>query len=364
MGTNRPSPRERRSFLFFLTGILALTLYMMSSFIMPVLMGTVVVVLSYPIYNWMFLRCKEKAYVASFLSTLSIFLFILVPCILITSLVTTQVFSWLDTLTQFVETEGLSHLLAKWNLSLAPYIAKLESTFNMKLDFAIIAKRVLREVGIFAYEYSPSAAVQTLNFVISFFVMLAVIFFLYVDGRTLLKELLLLSPIRDQHEESLVLEIKKTIFGVVYGSFFTALIQSVLATGAYLFIFNRVEMEGALVWGSVTFFMAFIPFVGAAGVWFPMSLILILSGYTGLGVGLIIFGTLVISGVDNFLKPLLIKGKSDMHTLILFFAIIGGLKLFGPAGILFGPIIVAVLMGALRIYKRDYLISFKRESTS
>ena len=79
------------------------------------------------------------------------------------------------------------------------------------------------------------------------------------------------------------------------------------------------------------------------------------QGETGWGIFVAIYGAVVISGIDNIVKPLIIQERTKIHPLLIFFALFGGIKLFGPVGILFGPVITALFLACIRIYREDFL---------
>jgi predicted PurR-regulated permease PerM len=102
---------------------------------------------------------------------------------------------------------------------------------------------------------------------------------------------------------------------------------------------------------------ALIPLVGTSVIWFPASIILLISGQTFNGIGLLLYGIFVISLADNFIRPVLIGSKTKINSLLILFSVFGGLKLFGLIGIFLGPIIIAFLLTFIEIYK----IEFKSE---
>jgi predicted PurR-regulated permease PerM len=124
-----------------------------------------------------------------------------------------------------------------------------------------------------------------------------------------------------------------------------ALIQGVL--GGMLFWI--VGIPSSLFWGTIMAFLSILPFIGAFIVYIPAAVILILSGSYIKGMIVLAFGTLIVSQVDNFLRPYLVSGRTSMHPLILFFAIAGGVAMFGLVGIVVGPLVAAALLTLIEI---------------
>lgn len=342
---------QKRAFVFLLLGIFTLLLFILKPFFMPLIMAFILVLLFYPLYTWFLKLCRGKAYIASFLTTFSITVFIFLPAALIASLVTNQILGLVDQAVQFVDKAHLLENFQQWNVAFQQYLTNLEQTFHIDINLRAIAANAVKQFAYYVYQYSPGVLAQTLGFFAYAFIMLIVVFFLFVEASGLYQEFIRLSPLEDKHERTLAQEMKDMIYAVIYGSFITALVQAILAGAAFYFL----NIQGYLVWGSLTFLFSFIPILGAGSVWVPAAIILFLTGHTKSAIILTIYGAFVISMVDNFLKPLLMRGKNKIHPLLLFLSIIGGLALVGPIGILLGPITIAVFLAALKIYKQDYL---------
>jgi predicted PurR-regulated permease PerM len=348
---NSNSQTERRAFVLFLLGLLALFIFILKPFLMSLVLGAVLVILFYPLYKGCLKISRGHCYLASFLATFVVTVFLFLPGGLVASLVANQLLGMVGQIVQFVEKQQWMSLLEKWNFNLQHTLTLIEQTFRIQVNLRGMATNAVKQFAYYVYQYSPGVLAQTVTFFIQGFVMLIVVFFLFVEGKGLYRELILFSPLKHAHENVLALEMKNMIYAVVYGSFVTAFVQALLAG----FAFFLLDIQGYLVWGALTFLFSFIPILGAASVWIPATVILFLLGETKSGIFLAIYGALIISGIDNVLKPLLMRGKSKLHPILLFLAIVGGLRFMGPIGILLGPIILAVFLAALKIYKLDYL---------
>ncbi len=347
-----PSETQRRIFIYFLLGLFVLIVFIFKPFLISLTLGTILVVLFYPLYEWLLKKFRKQRYLASFFSTFLVVIFIFLPISLIGSLVATQLSSLVENqVIPFIDRGDLVDLLQKWNWNIKSHLTQIENAFNIQINLKAVAASAIKQGAQYISAYSPNVLAQTVGFVLQTFVTLIVVFFLFVEGYGLYLELIKITPLKDSHEITLAVEIKNMIYSVIYGSFFTALTQGVLAGLGFYFL----GIQGYLVWGAVTFLFSFIPLLGAGAVWVPAALILFLIGETRSGIILTLYGAVIISGIDNILKPLLMRGKNKIHPLLLFLSIIGSLLLIGPLGILFGPIIIAVFMASLKIYKKDYL---------
>ncbi len=143
----------------------------------------------------------------------------------------------------------------------------------------------------------------------------------------------------------MLLRIRDVIHGGVYGIVVIAIIQGALC-GA---MFWALGIPSAALWGMVTVLTSVLPLVGGAVVWGPGALYLFAIGQWWQAVVLAVWGALVISSVDNFLRPRLVGGKVGLSELVMFFAVLGGLQAFGVLGIVLGPVVFAVAASILEV---------------
>lgn len=177
------------------------------------------------------------------------------------------------------------------------------------------------------------------------------LFFFFRDGARYAGLLVELLPLEEKYSQVAVATFSKTVTAVVRGMFITAFLQGVLAgTG-----FAIAGVPVPVLLGILTAVTSMIPFLGATSVWLPASIWLLFQGQTFWGVGLALYGLLIVSMVDNVLKPLIIGETTKIPVFLLFFTILGGLKVYGVLGIFLGPIILAMGMAFLTIYKEVYL---------
>jgi len=159
-------------------------------------------------------------------------------------------------------------------------------------------------------------------------------------------------PLEREYSEELMKIIAGTVNAVFRGVIVTAAVQALLAGLAFIV----TGSPAPVVLAGVTFIAALIPFVGPVAIWLPVAIFLIASGRTLAGVGLLLWGTFVVSLVDNFLRPFLIGRETKLPVLWLFLALIGGLRTFGFLGLLLGPIILSLFLACYRIYTEGRVI--------
>jgi predicted PurR-regulated permease PerM len=180
--------------------------------------------------------------------------------------------------------------------------------------------------------------------------MLIALYFLLVCGDELVNWLDSISPLRRGQTRELLGTFRRVSFAVIASAAITAAVQAVAAMCGFLI----ARVPSPLFFTLATFFLAFIPAIGAAVVCLFAALLLLVTGHPYMAAFLAAWGLVVVGLVDNLVKPLLIKRGLDIHGAVVFFSLIGGLATFGAIGLLLGPLLVALFLAVVRIYQRDY----------
>ncbi|MDR2068820.1 MAG: AI-2E family transporter [Spirochaetaceae bacterium] len=201
-------------------------------------------------------------------------------------------------------------------------------------------------------QMSSSIARDVGSFLFGLILMIFSLFFFYMDGAYLSRLVLHAIPIRKEYITALVGKFKDITRNLFFGYIMVALIQAVMAY--IVFIIFRVK--GALVFAGLTFICAFIPMFGAGLVWLPIGVIRILNGEIFKGIVFLIISGFFISTLDNFLRPIFLQNRIQLHPLIIFFAILGGVTVFGFNGIIVGPMVVIFFLTVLDLFLTEHMI--------
>jgi predicted PurR-regulated permease PerM len=188
-----------------------------------------------------------------------------------------------------------------------------------------------------AGQYTLTIANGLLDAVISSVLVIFAMFLLLRDGKALVAAIPDLLPFERRRSEALLARIKDVVLASVYGVVVIALLQGALC-GA---MFRVLGIPAAALWGAVTVFASVLPVVGAFAVWGPGVVYLALTGAVPRAIVLAIWGTFVVSGIDNVLRPRLVAGRVGLSELAMFFALLGGLSVFGALGVVLGPVAFA-----------------------
>jgi predicted PurR-regulated permease PerM len=174
------------------------------------------------------------------------------------------------------------------------------------------------------------------------------LFYFFRDGERIRDAAYEMVPLQRVQWQDIMARTQDVIAATVYGVLAISAIQGVLGT----FIFWTLGLPSPLLWGVVMFFLSMIPMAGAFLVWVPAALYLALTGaYVKAGI-LVVWGVLVIGGIDNILSPRLVGRRASLHELLIFFAVLGGLQLFGVLGLVLGPVVVAMTLALIEMVRQ------------
>jgi predicted PurR-regulated permease PerM len=188
----------------------------------------------------------------------------------------------------------------------------------------------------------------------AFFVVFTM-YYLFRDGDKIVSNLPAAMPLRRAQSEQIIARTQEVVSASVYGVVSIAALQGFLGGLAFWIL----GLPSPLLWAVLMAFVCMIPMLGSFLVWGPLAIYLAVKGYWGKAIALAIWGALVISLVDNFLRPKLIKNQTRLHELFVFFSVLGGISVFGLLGIVLGPVVLAITLGLLQTFRaREELTGF------
>jgi predicted PurR-regulated permease PerM len=191
------------------------------------------------------------------------------------------------------------------------------------------------------------------SFLVGLVFMIFCLFFFYMDGAYLSKIALHIIPIRKEYLTALVGKFKEITRNLFLGYIMVGLVQAVLA---YI-VFTIFQVRGALVFAGLVLICSFIPMFGAGLIWFPLGMIRILGGNIAGGIVFLIVSGIFISTLDNFLRPLFLQRRIQLHPLFVFVSILGGVTAFGFNGLVLGPMLVILFLTVLDLFLTEHDIN-------
>jgi predicted PurR-regulated permease PerM len=186
-----------------------------------------------------------------------------------------------------------------------------------------------------------------LSAIVQMFLVIFTLFYLFRDGDSISRAAIDMVPLDDAQIGDVMSRTRDVIAGSVYGVVMISAIQGALG----FFIFWALGLPSALLWGVVMFFLSMIPSAGAFLVWAPAALYLAATGAWTRALILVVWGVLVVGSIDNVLSPRLVGKRTCLHELAIFFAVLGGIQVFGVLGVVLGPVVIAVTLALVEIVR-------------
>ncbi|MBN1663399.1 MAG: AI-2E family transporter [Deltaproteobacteria bacterium] len=325
--------------------------WLLLPFLPIIVIGAVIGSVCHPPFQSIKTRLKVRESLAAFIVCFLIFLILFVPIVMFIGSLSQQALGLYEMAKGAVMNERLNAFFNESNILDRANVVL--TNFNYTLTGEEIRKaaaEISRFIGLFLYEQALAIASNTMNFFINFFLMLLVIFFLLLDGPNLLAYIKDISPLPADQEEMLTAKFRDMVNAILIGNGLAGLIQGLLG-GLLFWIFG---LPSAFLWGVIMGILAFIPILGIGLIMVPAAVYLLLTGKIASGIFFLVFYLVVMALSEYVFKPKLVGQRVKMHPLLVFFAIIGGLKLSGLLGIIYGPLIVTAFLTLADIYRANY----------
>lgn len=338
------------TFAFFAAFIFLL--YQMTGLLVPfsaaLLWAAVLTLALHPLHQRVLRRVKNRQGLAALIMTAFTLFLVVGPAITVLTICATQAVDLYQVISQGVQS---GKYLELWNSASASFSARLQSVPLLSgLDVKGLALKGLGELSSgLAGQLGPLLKI-TLALLIDLGVMLIAVFFFFRDGEAYYQTIMDMLPFSPEHKQSMSKRVHDTFMAVINGMFLVALLQG-LMTGIGFALFG---IPFSVFWGLIAAALALLPVGGAALVWVPGTIFLFLTGSVISSIAFSVWGLLLVSLPDNFLKPLLIGKKARLPAFFLFIGILGGLQVYGLLGILFGPLVVTLLSVFVQIYQEEY----------
>lgn len=337
-----------RNYVFIgaLTGISIAFLYVVLPFAYPVFWAAVLAALFHPLFIRIDKLIKHPS-LTSLIILMLVAVIVIVPFVILGTILVKESINLYGELNN--NQGSIGGLLGKLSDTLTnnPYLSRFH--FN-ETDLGQRLTDISRTAINFIFNTASRLTQNSLEFVGYFLIMLYTLFFFVRDGEKILKKLMFLVPLGDRYEKKLYHKFTSAAAGTIRGTLLMGGLQGAL--GGILFAVAGIP--GSLIWGILMTLLAVIPATGSFFVWVPAGIIMIITGQIWKGVMILIVGTILISTIDNFLRPIVVGRDISMHPLIVLFSTLGGLLFFGISGFVIGPIIAALFLSFWEMYTEYY----------
>jgi predicted PurR-regulated permease PerM len=324
----------------------ALVIYLCWLLVAPFLpalaFGFALAMLGEPLFRWLVKKLRGRN-TAAFISVLLICLTIVVPVIFLVQVLIHEAIQGIGAISGQQDLGNLRNALEHSAL-FGPLLRWLDSRLDLPKEAAQIARGMMQWLSTLTSSIVSGSAWAITQIA----TMIVVLFYFLRDQESILVNLRSLVPLSEEETDRLFKRITETIRISLYGKIVVAGIQGGLGG----LIFWWLDLPAPAFWGFVMALLSVLPVLGAFVIWVPAAVALALQGSWGRALLLTVWGILIVHPVDNFLGPVLVGTKLRLHTLLIFFSVIGGLAAFGASGIVLGPVTVAIAISLFDIRRR------------
>ncbi|HEX3071007.1 MAG TPA: AI-2E family transporter [Thermoanaerobaculia bacterium] len=341
-------------FAILALGILYATFVILEPFLAPIMLGAVLVTVTFPIYR----RIRERLHGANRAASVMLILItftVLLPAFLIIVLLVQEA----NVVVKHLQSGDMERTLHRLDISnRMPWLKRVAPNFDpAAINPAHIIIPVVQRAPAWIAAHGASVIGGVAGLVIALFLVLLSAYFFYVEGETIVAEASALSPLPARYNAQFAENFKGVVDATFRGQVITSLTQGVFI-GIGLAI---AGIPGAILWGAVATVLSLLPVVGSAAVWIPAALYLYVAAsigdrsYFG-AIFLTIWGVIVVPIIEHVVRPWAMKGKMQLPAIPLLVSVLGGMEAFGFVGLVVGPLVFSLLISVIDIYKRSFRI--------
>lgn len=328
--------------LVILLGYLSYQIF--KPFLTPIAWAIVLSLVFYPLYAYLLKLLKYRS-LASILTLLIILIIILGPFSYLSFLLVKE----LGEISEYVETGRISEISKVLEhpqvRTIINRIINLLNISESQLNDAIVSG--VSKIGKTLIEKITVGVGDALTVILNFIFMSFSIFFILKDGTDFLKRFRDYMPFSEEQKDRLTVQMRDIIVSTIYGGVIVAIIQGLIGGITY----SLLGIQAPVIWGVATAVASFVPLLGAFAIWGPIAGYLFIQGSIINGLILTVVGIFGISLIDNILKPIIIGSRTKMPVLVIFFSVLGGIKLFGLIGLIMGPFVLAIFVSVIEIFR-------------
>jgi predicted PurR-regulated permease PerM len=342
--------KREHIFLIFILFLAFLSIYLLYQILSPFLSSIVWAILLamvlYPVYKKLRTLLGKRELFSALVMTLLVLVVIVLPFTLLMVSLASDVVNFYHQVEEMIKTGQLQAYFE--SVKEVPILKSILARVAKYIDLdplPLLLKNV-NQISTFIFNQTTSLIKGLSTFVVGFFFTLLSLYYLFKDGSSLFEGLKEAVPLPSKEKELLIQRFKDMIHATMYGGILIALIQGALG-GLSFWILG---LPSPIFWGTAMGLLSFIPVGGTALIWGPTAIILLIGGAILKGIVLVGIGVFVISMVDNLLRPFFISTRTNIHPLLLFFAVLGGVQAFGLIGVIAGPLIATLFLTLIEIY--------------
>ncbi|MBW2989554.1 AI-2E family transporter [Candidatus Woesearchaeota archaeon] len=310
--------------------------------------------LFYPVYRWVRKKVRNKN-IASMITTLLVILILILPLFFVLNTLTKEAYvSYLTSKQKLLAMGEMFQNCPQENpfCGLIGYIGDFLNEPQVKYHL----ESTLGKVTSYIIDHISDMVFSIPKFVLNFFVTIFTLFYLFKDGPKIIGDLKRILPLKDIYKRHLFDRFGNVTFAVIYGYILVSVVQGIVG-GIGFFIFG---VSSPMIWGFVMIFAAMIPFIGTAIIWLPPAILKLFGGIASnnsheviMGLLFLLYGVVLISSIDNVLRPKIISKKARVHPVLILVGVLGGLYLLGTIGVVVGPLVLVLFVTFIGAYERE-----------
>ena len=337
-------------FLVILLGISVLVFFIIKPFLIGLFLASVLAILFGGSYRLLLKMTRGRAHLSAFLVSIGGIVLVLLGIFFISTLVVNELASLL---------RGMSSPDTGYDALTQNFITVAQSnslTRSLGVDMLVnkeLLIKVSSQLTSWGIALIQSLYVSFANLAMLLLVAFFSLYYFLMEGGALVDRVMYLSPLKNSHEKLLINKFVSMSRATVKGALIVGLVQGMISGIA----FAIAGVPSPSIWGVLTMIFSLVPLLGSGIVWLPIAIILLLIGHLWQGMFVFTVGFGIVSTIDNFIRPKLVGGDTQMHPLLVLFATLGGISLFGFFGFVIGPIVMVLFLTLWDIYA----IEFKRQ---
>ena len=339
-------------FLIILLAFIILLFMLFWTYMSAIVLAFLIASAFYPLFSKLKQLLKGKEISSSLIMTIIILLVLIVPVSWFIGTLSNEAFDFYNRTKNSVTLQEIQEGLLGDSIW-AQRIRDISNFANIELNREKIRElttAIGRNVGLFLANQLSAIASNLLGFLVNFFLMMLIIYYIFRDGARLKNYIVELLPFPAAQQEVVVNKFREMGRAVIFGNILSGIIQGVLGGFGFFFF----GLGSPFLWGTIIGFMAFLPIIGASMIFIPATIILLLQKHVGIAIGYLAYNMLYSSIMEYFIKPRLIGKGMRMNPILVFIGILGGIKLFGILGIIYGPLIITIFITLAEIYRIEY----------
>jgi len=338
--------------LLLISFILLLSLFW--AYFPSIILALLITSVFYPIHLRLTRILKGNINISALFMAGIILLILIIPIAWFFKTLSQEAFEFYNKTSNAVSIKYIEKRLKK-NSTFIKRLERIKKLTGIELDVNAIlkiAKSLGKKIGLFLYKQISSGASNIINLFIHFFLMILIIYALLKDGHRLKEYIIQLAPLSKEQLEKLEYKFQEMAKAIIIGNGISGIIQGIMGSIGF-FMFG---LGSPILWGSIIAFMAFLPIVGASIIFVPATFILMIQGKTKFAIMFFLYNLTYSSITEYFIKPKVIGQGMKMNSILVFIGVVGGIKLFGIMGIIYGPLIITIFLTMAEIYRSEYLI--------